>query len=513
MRLEATQLKQVYAQFPSLKVNADRRALEAAATKVLGVGPAKALLRALADKDTYLAARASALTPSVSSASGAFGAQLPQRAVVSGLSTGGLLSAVVLAKAGYRVDAYEQRDRYSRNIQFGSRQALIDELASIDPWLSERFLEISSPLVRGFVYTAGGERRVIERARPHAGDPTAIPRSGEEMLKDVAITIVECKVLEEVLFEYLQQQPNVTVHRNEKLELGAADAEGRYSVAGVGTPDLVVVAEGANSATRKLLGINSMATSPEERFIAGVVERPSGGRTSMRYDDTKRPDGSTERLLTMALGSAKAHETWVLAEVPKSFSADPAAGLDPASDEYRAAQQAIIEKEFRAEAALVMEHDVSDVAVRGPIEMPGSKPTLFSLQQRMSDHAIAGSNVVGLGDFVGNAHFSVGGGMATAAVSHVERLKSLVFELELGTDKLAAMKKYEQGAIADSIAWGRRGVPEMYPDLDEEKVSDAYVKAVTDWLAGKNKDPLAALEKLLTPVSEALPPIGRPAAA
>src|SRR5258706_123776 len=60
MKLEAAQLQQVYARFPSLKANADRSALAAAAEKVLGTEPAKALLLALADEDTYLSARASA---------------------------------------------------------------------------------------------------------------------------------------------------------------------------------------------------------------------------------------------------------------------------------------------------------------------------------------------------------------------------------------------------------------------------------------------------------------------
>src|SRR5258705_362425 len=125
----------------------------------------------------------------------------------------------------------------------------------------------------------------------------------------------------------------------------------------------------------------------------------------------------------------------------------------------------------------------------------------------MSSRATAGSNVVGLGGFVGNAHFTVGAGMATAAVSHVEGLKSLVFELELGSGRGAALKKYEQGALEDTMAWGRRGIAEFYPDVDSKVASEAYVTAVREWMAGKNKDPLAALEELLLPVTEALPAI------
>jgi hypothetical protein len=428
MKPEATQLRQVYAQFPSLRVNADLRALETAATRVLGPEPAKALVRALADEDTYRSARTTALTPS-SPASGAFTPHPGRRAVVAGLTTGGLLSAAVLARAGYQVDAFEQGDRSGSEFQLGLRQAL-DELASISPQLAQRFLELTY------------------RAAPGPAQPAVLP--------DCDLSIGEHQVLERVLLDHLKHLPNVTLHRNQKLELVSADVEGRYGIAGVGTPDLVVVAERASASTRKALGIESRATSPRSSIIAGGVESSTGYRP---------------------------------------FSAEPVEGLDPSSEEYLHALQAVLEETLRAEAALVTE------------QVPHRRPTLLALQQRMSSGAIAGSNVLGLGEFVGS-----GAGMASATVSHIERLKALVFELELGTDKGAALRKYEQGAIADSLELGRRGITEMYPDIDAEKVSDGYGRAVTEWLEGKNKDPLAALERLLEPVSEALRPIGQAAA-
>lgn len=520
MKVDSRALQQIYAQFPSLKVNADKGALEAAATKVLGAEGAKALLAALADKDTYLATRSAALDALLKAPEGT-ALQQPKRAVVSGLSAGGLLSAAVLAKAGYQVDAVELREGYTRQMQFSSRQALVDELASIDPKLADKFLEIAGHLTKGFVSTLNGSQRIIARDEPLAGDPTRVPRTGEQMLSDVPIMLVECRCFEQVLFEWLKEQPNVRVHSNMQISLSEPDEQGRYSVSvaprkggtavALGTPDLVVVSEGANSATRKTLGIETAATSPQERIIGGVVGASSGGRAALKYDDKKRDDGSTERILSMALGSAKNDKTWVLVEAPQSELFDPGPELDPTSPEYREAQQQLIEKHFRSEAALVMEQDVSDATLEGP--MVGTRPTLFTLQQRMSSRATAGANLVGLGDFVGNAHFIVGGGMATSAVSHVERLKDLVFDLEMGVDKGAAMSKYNQGALADTLAWGKRGIHEFYPDVDRKMIPEAYAKAVNDWLAGKNKDPLAALEKLIAPVSEALPPIGKPSSA
>ncbi len=519
MKVDTRALQQVYAQFPSLKVNADKRALEAAAVKVLGASGARALMASLQKKDAYLAARTEAISALVTAPQGPL--QQPKRAVVSGQSAGGILAAAVLAKAGYKVDAIELREGYTRNIQFSSRQAMVDELASIDPALADKFLEISAHIVKGSVSTTNGVQKFTTKEAPRPGDPTAVPRTGEELLSGSPNMLVECKVFERVLFDWLKQQPNVTVHTNSVITLSPPDDQGRYSVSmaprkggasvSLGTPDLVVVAEGGSSETRKQLGIESKATSPAARMIAGVVERPSGGRTASNYTDQKRADGTTERILQMALGSAKSERTWALVEVPEAELFDPGAGLDPASKEYRDAQQALIEKHYRSGAALVMEVDITDAKLEGPFD--GARPSLFTLQQKMSSRATAGSNVLGIGDFVGTGHFIVGGGLATAAVSHIERLKDLVFELELGIDKTAALAKYNQGAIADTLAWGKRGVYEFYPDVDRDIVSEAYVKSVSEWLAGKNKDPLAALEKLLAPHSLALPSIGSPRSA
>lgn len=525
MKLES-QLQQVYARFPSLKVNADKASLEAAAAKVLGAPAAKALVEALADKDTYLKARGVALDGLLKAPEGTL-LRSPRTAVVSGLSSGGLMSAIVLAKAGYQVNAFEAREGYTRDIQFSSRQALIDELASIDPELSAQFLLRSAHLTKGFDFTVNGVTKHHDRALPTAGDPTRVPQTGEEMLSGVPISLIECKVLEQLLFDYAKKQPGITVHNRVTVDLGGPDADGKFSATGVpsprkdgksvgppfelGSPDLVVLSEGSGTKRRAQLGITSMPTSPTERIIAGIVEKGSGGRAALRFNDKKKVDGATERILTIALGSAKLDRTWVLAEVSEDFNADPGEGLDPASPEYRAKQQGLIEKQLRHEAALVMDTDVGDdVALGGPVA--GGKPTLFTLQQSMNDKATAGTNVIGLGDFVGNAHFLVGGGMATAAVSHIERLKDLVFELELGTDKSAALAKYNQGALEDTMAWGKRGISEFYPDIEPKKVTAAYVKAVNDFIAGKVKDPLAALERLLATESEALPSIGKSAA-
>ncbi len=527
----ASQLQRIYAQYPSLRTNANPEAIRTAAERVLGKSAAEAIAQvALSSKDVFLEARPRALDGILSAERNS---PPPRKtAVVSGLSAGGMVAAAILARSGYKVEAFDLRDSYTRNIVFGARQSLVDQLGAIDPKLAERFLELASPLTRGIVVEKDGKEKVYQRPPPESADPTRVPRSGEQMLEPSSALLIECKIFEQLLFEYLEAQPNVTIHRKSVIELSGPDENGNYSVAykparrrgepdatpptPLGTPDLVVVSEGANSATRRALGITSAPTSPEARFIAGLVHENSGGRVKVRDVAQEAGDGAKEKLITVGLGpQGLGKATWVVTQVPKDVDFDPVSklglSLDPASPEYRAKQQELVERHYRQSAALVLDtttEALEGTQMEGPFE--GARPTMFTLQQRMSERATAGNNVLGLGDFVGNAHFTVGGGMMTAAVAHPERLKTLLLDLELGTDKATALEKYNQGAMEDTLAWGRRGIVEFYPEVKPKVASDAFLEAVEQWRSGAAQSPLEALEKILETGSKALEALGGP---
>ena len=83
-------------------------------------------------------------------------------AVVSGQSITGMMSALTLAKNDYNVSIYEQRNSYTRNIQWAGRQSLLDELASVDEKLYKQFIsEVAQPLENGSIHiSADGNRKI-----------------------------------------------------------------------------------------------------------------------------------------------------------------------------------------------------------------------------------------------------------------------------------------------------------------------------------------------------------------
>lgn len=76
-----------------------------------------------------------------------------KQAVVSGQSVIGMMAAILLAKSGYEVDVFEERNFYTRNIHWAARQSLVDELASLDKELANLFLqEVAHPIYRGSIH-------------------------------------------------------------------------------------------------------------------------------------------------------------------------------------------------------------------------------------------------------------------------------------------------------------------------------------------------------------------------
>lgn len=492
-------LSQLYARFPSLRVDLEPTRLAIAAQRTFGQ-PAR--VQALVDllvnhKETFLAARAQALAmPSTS-------VQAPRRAVVSGLSNGGMVAIAVLAKSGYQVDAFEQRASYTRNIQYGGRQALLDQLASIDESLAQKFLaEVGRHVTRGSDHMLHGQRRVHEMPKPQAPDPTRVPETGEEMLAQASTVLMECKAFEKVLRTYVEALPNVTVHNDAMMVLDDSDGDGKFHVShgttgeSLGQPDLVVVSEGSNSSTFRSLGVKSAATSPQQRYIAGTVGIDSGGIMAKHFYD-HAVDGRTERTLTATMGNDGAGKTWVVAGVARDvvFSPDD---VEPGTPEYAQAQKQMITEHFTRAAGLIMGNSPEEIAaakVDGAVE--GGAPAMFTLQQRLSETATVGQNVIGFGDVVGNNHFSVGGGMQVAVIAHGQRLKKLLFEADCGTSRTDALKDYNRGALEDTMAWGHRGLADFYPSHHWKDAQAAYLLAVESWRRGEVKEPLDAIKAML----------------
>lgn len=410
----------------------------------------------------------------------------PKRAVVSGLSIVGLMTTATLAKAGWQVDAYELRPAYTRNIQWAARQALVDQLAALDPQLAARFLkDVASPLPKGSLHISEKGRVPWPVAAPLAGDATRLPRTGQEMIAAPSLMNLEAKVFETFLMEYVQSLPNVTVHRPDSIKVTGPDSGGRYGVAGLGTPDLIVISEGAGSSTRKHLGIGSLPASPARAQVAGALLFRSGGSMTKHY----LRDADGRLLLTGTMGRAASERTWIVADLP--------AGFDTSKPDA-------VTAEFRRRAALALEQPLAAIeACRalGPVEEAGA-PKCFTLEQHVSTAVTAGTNVVLMGDAARNGHWSVGGGMQTGSICDVEALKGLLKDLENGQPRAASLAKFSGRIYEHSLAWLRIGICDFFPEHERAVATRAFDAAWREWQAGRATSPQEALERQETKPSQ-----------
>jgi 2-polyprenyl-6-methoxyphenol hydroxylase-like FAD-dependent oxidoreductase len=422
-----------------------------------------------------------------------------KKAVVSGKSITGMMSALTLAKNGYYVDIYDQRDSYSRNIQWAGRQSLIDALASVDEKLYKKFIsEIAQPLENGSIHLgADGSRKISKREEVKIADPNRIPKTGEEMIAEKSIVTMEAKRFEAMLNGYLHTIPNIKQHKG-SIELLEPDADGNYKVLNHGTPSLIVIAEGANSKTRDKLGIESVLTSSSKLQIAGVIYLDSGGKMVKHW---RNEDG--EIRLTGTMGTKKAGKTWIVADIDNE-KITPAQKYAFDQRFFKDKKQELIRKEFRrlAKDALELpEHIINSANIDGAIA--GQDVAVFNLQQKLSNTATHGNNIILSGDAVGNNHWSVGGGMQIGAVSHNERLKYFIEkEKQINTsdkdEKKLALNQYSNGALNDTMAWGKVAMQDCYPKLNKYYARDLYVKSVKDWRDKNAKTPLDSINEGLS---------------
>ncbi len=349
-----------------------------------------------------------------------------KHAVVSGQSIVGMLAAMVLAKSGYQVDCFEIRNEYTRNIQWAIRQSLVDELASIDENLADFFIkEVVRPIYKGSTHVyANGYRRNKIHDRLEQGDPSRLPLTCDEMMASSSVAIAEAKVFETFLKKYLQLLPNVHLHKGCFAECFAKWLE---------IPHLIVIAEGFSSKSRNALNIPLIPAAENKLQIAGKLGIDSGGIMLKHWRD----EGGQIRL-TGIMGRAESDSTWIVADV----------------DPVKMKMQDDIDAEFRRLAAEALDlpiKTVEDLKISGPTD---DRPVaLFLLKQAVCETATKGNNVILIGDAVGAGHWSVGGGMQIGSVCHIERLKTLLSDIEQGIPKTVALNRYSDAVIRDTKTW------------------------------------------------------------
>ncbi len=503
-------LERLFRMNPGLTTQANPQILEQEARRLLGPEAAGRIARLTGENlSTFMRERTAIInrvrtTPTVPL----------RRVVVSGQSVTGMVAAAIAAQSGHEVSVYDLRMTYTRDIQWSSRQALADILASIDPELAERYrTEVARDLSRG--YTAIQPDGTIQSHNPgtiQAGDPRRIPMNPDAMLGASSVGTVQTRKFEQLLYEYLSNHPNVRQQRG-KVEFGDLDPrtgerpvreyrdvtpqgqrEKVYELVErtAGDRPIAVVAEGAGSASRQSLGIQSLEVSPARLQVAGVVHIENGGEIATHYRDEV-----PGRMITGSMGTSETGLRWVVADIDAArITPDYSRfGSDANAPEFKAERQRLLEAEFRRIAEMNMRMapgSLANAKVGGAID--GLPLSTFELTEHISSAGRSGNNVLLLGDAVGNGHWSVGGGVHIGAISHGERFRQFLTAIDGGGNISTASRAYETGVLTDSRAWARDGLHYFYDHLSADETNRVFTEATRLHQEGKVSSPMRAIE-------------------
>lgn len=489
-------LGRVYNERPSLVVNFNETIFYQAAVEIIGEEAAMQLKGHLVND---FADFAEARDEFVRKNKVNIRAGLP-RIIVSGQSVSGMVYAAIAAQAGYKVTVYEKRTKYQREIQWALRQAMADQLASIDRSMAGEFIDMIAkglPNGSGLISTNGEFRYKFNSAEFSPPDPRRVPETGRQMLEASSVGTVAAKQFELFLAEYTRRHPNITRYHgiiDVKANINTATGEHiirEYVFAGDGKKvrlkkndpngKIVLIAEGAGSNNRKKLGIKVLTTSPQRLQVAGIIHINRTGEITESFTS-----GRAGTMVTSSMGTLNSGKRWLVTDIyegditpnKKDF------GTDTESPAYKEERQRLLELIYRKIAArnlripenvlLRKTNGKYNIKVTGAIE--GKPLTTFSLAQKMSERGTSGSNVILMGDALGNAHWSVGGGVQTAAISHAERFKIFLLDLEKGINRAQALEKLNHGIVADTNAWGAKGFKFFLNGVPEDQAIKAYWK-------------------------------------
>jgi hypothetical protein len=235
----------------------------------------------------------------------------------------------------------------------------------------------------------------------------------------------------------------------------------------LGTPELLMVAEGANSSDASRLGFEQHdvevdhedgrgAVVAQADFLAGLVEVLVGGRLRRRISSEFDEDGQEYWVRQIAVGHENDPEVgWVLCQVPDYKTFDPfEAGLvppdtDPDSPQFFAAYQHMLYEYYIKQSADILEIPRDELS---QVQMVYG-PKLFSLIERVGDDALVAANGVVAGDTFGNGHFLTSGGAMTGMIGHSARVLEYWRGRDGGVSQSEAVRRLADSIKDDTEAW------------------------------------------------------------
>jgi EmrB/QacA subfamily drug resistance transporter len=265
----------------------------------------------------------------------------------------------------------------------------------------------------------------------------------------------------------------------------------------LGTPGLIMIAEGVDSTDAKRLGFTQERVTIDHQdgrgpvvaqadYIVGLIAVNIGNSSRQRVASTFDKQGNEYWVRQHSLGHDGFSETgWTILEVPDYRTFDPIqAGMVPPgtardSVEYFGAHRYLIRDYFLDQVSLLTEIPRREL-VR---TLSLAAPKLISNVERIGRDALVAPNCVIAGDSFGNGSFLISGGATTGMVGHASRVYRYWQERDEGASHEEAVRRLADSIREDTAAWLRAS--------EQHFAQPGHARAGTDPQSGERLDPMA----------------------
>lgn len=350
-----------------------------------------------------------------------------ENALVIGGGPAGLAAAIKLAERGIQVVILEMRSPdYSRPHHLNAREDTLHSLRDLGVYEQVR--------------QASGwdEHPVCESSWTPLHGQADVTLAGE------SVGQVRISDVERALYEKTQKL-GVLFLEGQTAQLSPGP-EGMYSVSSqpvaggpaesMGQPDLVVVADGSNSPTRKALGIPFLEESAPRYYLGALVNKSIGPdfRKIGMYEDN-------QLFHMMATGHSKYPTTWI--------SVEGSPRLKDQTPEER-------DRYLSERGSVLLGQKIA------PEDLVWGAGQLTVVQNRRAEECTAGSNVVLLGDALRTGSVWVSGGLNLALTTDIYNLEQAVDSINIqGRSRESALEVYDWRSTLATKAWHVAGSDEL----------------------------------------------------
>lgn len=378
-----------------------------------------------------------------------------KQALIIGAGPGGLAAAIALAKQNIDVTVIElraddkgEKPLHARPHQISLRQTSLDSLKELNVY--DEVIQKSGFVEKESVVKYGSGKMEVKEKVPK---PSSVRRNSTfihpGMLDTDSVSQVRISDIEKATYKEAKRL-GVKIEAGQTAELiknGKSYSVTTHQVdqnlektgksTDRGTPDLVVVADGAGSPTRTALGIEFKEESEAKLYLGGHVQKGIGPQTTKVA--LQESDDFTRHI--MGTGHKQYDQTWVSVEItPEEAKLSP-----------------------KERTALLAEKSqwVFDDQKINPEDVGWGAGQLTTVQNRRADHITAGDNVVLFGDAAGTGSVWVGGGLNLALTTHLKALDRLVEGMSTARSKEPLLKIYGKTIQWATTRWHKAGASQL----------------------------------------------------